>query len=89
MPVTMITSQLVSIRDVSHLLGLIVSAFPAAEFGPLYYRSIEIERNRALQISKGDYDSKTSLSAEAKSDIIWWRDNVATCQAAVFRSDST
>ena len=45
---TMITSHLVSIRDVSHLLGLIVSAFPAAEFGPLYYRSIEIERNRAL-----------------------------------------
>ena len=44
----MITSHLVSIRDVSHLLGLIVSAFPAAEFGPLYYRSIEIERNRAL-----------------------------------------
>ena len=84
---TMITSQLVSIRDVSHLLGLIVSAFPAAEFGPLYYRSIEIERNRALQISKGDYDSKMSLSAEDKSDIIWWRKNVATCQAAVFRSE--
>ena len=27
------------------------------------------------------------LSAEAKSDIICSRDNVATCQAAVFRSE--
>ena len=39
----------ISIRKVAHVIGLLVSSLPAVQYGPLHYRSLEIDKNTALQ----------------------------------------
>ena len=67
-----------TIRDVAHVIGLIVSSFPEVQYGELYYRYLEQEKIQALQASRGDYDAPTNLSQEARSNLHWWVNNV-TC----------
>ena len=60
-----------TIRKIACLIGKIVSCFPASIFGPLYYRSIENDKTKALKVSYGDFESKMSLSKMAKEDLKW------------------
>ena len=53
-----------------------VSCLPGVQFGELYYRFLELNRNQALQLSCGNFEAKTTLSHEARLEIIWWRNNV-------------
>ena len=41
----------------------------------MYYRALENDNIRALEICKGDFDSYHSVSDDAKDDLKWWRDN--------------
>ena len=41
---------LVTIRFLSKLIGNLVGAFPAVILGPFYYRALEIDRAKALQL---------------------------------------
>ena len=76
----------VSIRSVACLVGLFVSAFRGAEFGPLHYSVREREKIIALKRTKGDYDRIMCLSTEAKQDNNWWFDNLSVCQSRVVHS---
>ena len=67
-----------SIREVAQVIGLLVSALPAVQFGPLFYRSIEIDKNTALQQNKGNYEASMTLSPESISDLRWWVANLPT-----------
>ena len=53
-----------------------VSSFPGVEFGKLYYRQLEIEKNIALKDNKGNYDVSLSLTSRAQSELRWWVENV-------------
>ena len=53
-----------------------VSSFPGVEFGKLYYRQLEIEKNIALKANKGNYDASLSLTSRAQSELRWWVENV-------------
>ena len=35
----------ISIREVAQVIGRLVSSLPAVQYGPLYYRSLEIDKN--------------------------------------------
>ena len=65
-----------TIREVAHVIGLIVSSFPGVQYGELYYRYLEQDKIQALQDNRGDYDGPTSLSQEARCDLHWWVNNV-------------
>ena len=65
-----------TIREVAHVIGLIVSSFPGVQYGELYYRYLEQDKIQALQASRGDYDAPMYLSQEARSDLHWWVNNV-------------
>ena len=51
-----------TIEEVCQVIGLIVSNFPGAEYGPLNYRSLESDKTQALELNKGDYKSHMQLS---------------------------
>ena len=46
-----------SIRELAHVIGLIVSSFPAIKPARLYYRDLEVFKLDALSSSDGDYNS--------------------------------
>ena len=44
-----------SIHELAHVIGLIVSCFPAIKPARLYYRDLEVCKLAALSSSDGDY----------------------------------
>ena len=46
-----------AIREVAQVIGLIVSSFPAVQFGELYCRNLERNKILALRKSKGNYNA--------------------------------
>ena len=68
----LIKTKTPAIRFVSEVLGYLVSSFPGVKFGMLYYRSIEVDKNKALTYNKGDYNAPMVLSKQAIKDLQWW-----------------
>ena len=50
------------ISEVAEVIGIIVSNFPGAQYGPLPYRTLELDKTKALARNKGDYKSHMQLS---------------------------
>lgn len=65
------------IRDVAHVLGLLVSSFSAVEFGPLFYRCMEREKIQALKYQAGNYDSFMWITQSMKRELSWWIENLS------------
>ena len=38
-----------TIRELAQVIGQLVAAFPAVEWGPFYYRQLEREKNKSLE----------------------------------------
>ena len=74
----LLKKSVTSIRDVAHVIGLLVSSLPAVQYGPLYYRSLEIDENTALQQNNGNYEATMTLSSESVSDLSWWVTSLPT-----------
>jgi len=68
--------QVATIRQVAHVIGLIVASFSAVEFGKLHYRVLERAKARALRKNCGNYDAQMCISQEMKSQLQWWYENV-------------
>ena len=66
------------IQDIARVLGKLISCFPAALFGSLFYRQIEKEKTMALKCNKGNFDSTMMLSQEAMLELQWSHDNIET-----------
>lgn len=65
-----------TIRDLAQLIGKMVSSEPGVMYAPLFYKSLEIEKNKFLKTNKGDYDAFIQLSQDSRDMIQWWIDNV-------------
>ncbi len=53
-----------------------VASEPGVQFAALYYKPLEIERDLALKLNKGDFDAVIHISVESRLCIQWWIDNV-------------
>ena len=53
-----------TIRALAQILGKLVSSFPGALHGPLYYRNLEKDKSTALA-NKGSFDAHMKLSTQA------------------------
>ena len=62
----------ITIREVAKVLGLLTSSLPGVLYGPLHYRSIEMDKTQALKSNRGNFDSIMALSGEAVADLKWW-----------------
>ena len=65
-----------TIRDLAHVIGKIVSCFPAVCYGPLYYRSLERDKLGALHANQWNFDKEVTLSPQAVEELKWWANNV-------------
>jgi hypothetical protein len=65
-----------TIRELAHVIGLLVSSFPGEQFGRLHYQHLESDKVDALKRSKGNYDSSARLSQESYTELEWWIDNI-------------
>ena len=72
----LIETKTPSIREVAKVVGSLVACFPGVLYGPLYYRRIDIEKNLALKEHRGNFDKRMSLSSEAKTELLWWANNI-------------
>ena len=53
----MLKETSISIRDFAKLIGKMVAAEPGVKYAPLYYKSMEIERDMALKMQSGNFDA--------------------------------
>lgn len=47
-----------TIRQVAEVIGVLVSNFPGAQYGPLHYRNVERDKYLALEANKGKYTGR-------------------------------
>ena len=65
-----------TIRVVSQVIGLLVAALPGVKYGPLFYRNMEIDKNRALKSNHGNFEATMTISLESQRDLYWWVENL-------------
>ena len=58
--------------DVARVIGLIISMFPGAEYGPLHYRILEHDKTNALAANAGDFNMPMKLSKASIQEMLWW-----------------
>ena len=69
-------SKTVTICLLAKIIGKIVATFPASEHSQLHYRILEHHRIKALQLSKGKWNAKTTLSPHCLTELLWWKENI-------------
>ncbi len=51
-----------TVRELSQLIGSLVSSIPGVQYGPLHYRSLEALKTKVLKDCKGDFEAMLSLT---------------------------
>ena len=64
-------SNLLNIRPVAKVIGILVSCSPGVKYAPLFYRQLEIEKSRAIAQNKGNFEAKCIFQIRQKSDLSW------------------
>ncbi|XP_046143215.1 uncharacterized protein LOC123988170 [Osmia bicornis bicornis] len=67
-----LTEKRCTIKECAELIGKLIAACPAVEYGFLYTKRIEREKILALAKHSGDYNKGMSLSVSARRDLRWW-----------------
>ena len=66
-----LSSNVITIRNLAECIGKLVASFPAVMEGPLYYRQLEHEKTQKLKLHKGQFGAKIKLTEEAKTELLW------------------
>ncbi|MEW8542095.1 MAG: reverse transcriptase domain-containing protein, partial [Candidatus Thiodiazotropha sp.] len=66
----------VTIREFSKLIGTMVAAEPGVKYAALYYKTLELDRDRALKLSARNFDANMCISIESVECIKWWIENL-------------
>ena len=72
----LLQEKAITIREVAKVLGLLTSSLPGVLYGPLHYKSLEMDKTQALKSNQGNFDSIMALSGEAVADLKWWINSV-------------
>jgi hypothetical protein len=62
-----------TIENLAILIGNLISATPAIDYGMLHTRYLEIDKTNALFENEGNFSSKMKLSTQAKDELVWWK----------------
>ena len=73
-----LAAKKMTIRKFAQLIGKCVSVEAGVRYAALYYNSMEIERDRALKMHRGNFDAVICISNESKICIQWWINNIET-----------
>lgn len=64
------------IREVAQVIGVLVSSFPAVDYGKLFYRKLEKGKIEALRKNYGNFESEMFISNCMRQDLEWWINNI-------------
>ena len=76
-----------TIQEIASLVGMMTASFPGVMYGPLHYRSIDMDKNDALKESKGNFNSHMTLSPLSIEDLHWWVASIPSAFNVVRHSD--
>ena len=68
--------KVASIREVSRVIGSLVAACPGVQYGMIYVKPLEIEKNKALSVSRGNFEGKMNITKDIITCLEWWIKNV-------------
>ena len=68
------------IRELSSLIGTLISTFPGNTFRPLNYRQLDKCKTLGLRKAKGKFDTRIKLTEKAILDLQWWIKICIQCQ---------
>ena len=71
----LMTSPQVTVRQLAKVIGHLTSTIQAVFPGPLHFRHLQADKNRALD-GQQTYDSLIHPSPQASEERQWWRDNL-------------
>ncbi len=71
----------------AQIVGKLVSSFPGVLFGPLYYRTLEKDKSKALASNNGNFDGTMRLSPQAIAELNRWSANVLDACKPISRSE--
>ena len=71
-----LTKRMISVRELSCIIGQLVAVSTAVKFGVVFYKRLEIRRNRALKQNNGNWEAKIKMGAVIKEDLQWWKSNI-------------
>jgi hypothetical protein len=62
----------ITIKEFAQIVGKLVAAEPGVEYAPIYIKSLEIEKDRKLKESNGNFEYKMIISNESVKILSWW-----------------
>jgi hypothetical protein len=65
---SLLSKQIVSILEVSDVIGILISVCPAVKYGQLYTRQLEYEKAISLAQANNNYNAFMSISSEGRQD---------------------
>ena len=72
-----LTSNVIHIRVLARLIGLMVAAFVAIPYGKLFYRNLDNVKSKALNLFY-NWEQTVSLNEQCFEEIHWWISNINT-----------
>ena len=74
----LLRTKSITIQQLAVFIGNLVAADVAMKNAPLYYKDLEIARNKALAIHRGNYQAPLRLNRNLRKLISWWFNNITT-----------
>ena len=68
----------IAIRKFAQRIGKCVSVEPGVRYAAIYFKLMEIERDKALRLHNSNFDAMLCISNESRLCIQWWINNVQT-----------
>ena len=56
-----------TIKQIAQLVGMFVACEPGVEYARLYYKTLEVERDSALKIHKGNFEGHMTISHQSRT----------------------
>lgn len=67
----------VTIREFAQLIGKFVASEPGVMYAPLFYKTLEIQKDLELKRAKGNFESFMNISKDGVQCIVWWIHNLS------------
>jgi len=75
------------IRSVASVIGILVAAGPGVQHANLYIKQLEIAKNQALKLNKGNYEAHMLVTESMRSCLLWWSTHIDTQSNPISRND--
>ena len=76
------------IQELASLIGILISVFPATQFGQMNYRKLEVAKIVALKRNSGNFNALVNITDSMISQLLWWIHNIKSQSKPINRSNS-